>query len=259
MPENFSRILRIVRMLPGIAQVHVEADGHHQPAFVVIDPAPVRHVAVVLIRPARANVLLAGHLEPVVQIVDGVKDGVLVVDLHDGPVGKHPLHAVDEDLPLFRPVEIVAHEEAAAQQILPHGLGLRVGQVPVAHFHGVEPRPIVLVAFVQVDRLLHRPRVHARQAPQRLREMAVRARIIGGPTGAPLRPIPGGEAATEPAEPPPAPVDARHRRVHQAGEGPLGLLLPVLGNREVAVLDAGVFAERPLGEQSPQKDHSAEQ
>ena len=251
-------------MLPGIAQVHVEADGHHQASFVVIDSAPVRQVAVVLIRPARANILRAGHLEPVVQIVDGVKDGVLVIDLDDGPVGKHPLHAGGEDLPLFGSVEIVAHEEAAAQQILPHGFDLCVGQVPVTHLDGVEPGPIVLVAFVQVDRLLHRPRMHPRQAPQRLREMAVRPRIIGGPTGAPLRPIPGGEAAAEPAEAAEAsaasaPVHAVHRRVHQAGVGPLGFLLPVLGNREVAVLRTRVFPERPLGKQNPQKDHSAEQ
>src|SRR5581483_11015985 len=46
--ESF-RILRIVGMLPRVAQIHVVAHGHHDPPLVVIDAAPARLVAIVLV------------------------------------------------------------------------------------------------------------------------------------------------------------------------------------------------------------------
>ena len=45
------------------------------------------------------------------------KIGSAFVDFDDRPVGKHALHAGVEDLPLLGAVEIVAHEESAAQQV----------------------------------------------------------------------------------------------------------------------------------------------
>src|SRR5438045_577214 len=39
-------IPRVVGPLPRIAQIHVEADRHHDPALVVVDAAPARFVAV---------------------------------------------------------------------------------------------------------------------------------------------------------------------------------------------------------------------
>src|ERR1035438_6868878 len=51
------RILRVVGVLPGIAQVHVETDGHHYSAFVVVDAAPMGDEAVVLVGAPRAHVL----------------------------------------------------------------------------------------------------------------------------------------------------------------------------------------------------------
>ena len=51
-------------------------------------------------------------------------------------------------------VEIVGHEEAAAQQVFAQLLGLRVGEAPFADLDGVEPGPVVVVAVVEVDGLL---------------------------------------------------------------------------------------------------------
>src|SRR5579883_2985837 len=53
-------IARLVGPLPGIAQIHVETDRHHQAALVVVDAAPVGIVTVLLVRPAAAEVLSAG-------------------------------------------------------------------------------------------------------------------------------------------------------------------------------------------------------
>ena len=105
----------------------------------------------------------AGHLIAVFQIVDGVEDRVVVGNVDDRAVGKHLVHAGEEGIPLDGAVEIVAHEEAAAEQVFAHGLGLLVGQVPVAHFHAIEPRPIVNVVIVEIDGLLHRAGADARQ------------------------------------------------------------------------------------------------
>src|SRR5260221_272647 len=108
-------ICRIVGVLPGIAQVHVVADGHHEPALVVVDAAPARHHAVILPQLVAAKVLRTRHLVALVQIVERVKDLVGVLDIDDGTVRKNALHAVGEHFPLISAVEVVAHEEAAAQ------------------------------------------------------------------------------------------------------------------------------------------------
>ena len=124
-------------MLPGVAQIHVVADGDHEPALVVVDAAPARDDAVILISLSTAQKLCAGHLIAVVQIVEHVKDLVGVLDVDDRTVREDPLHAVGEHLPLVGAVEVVAHEEAAAQEIFAQLSGLRVGEVPVTHLDAV--------------------------------------------------------------------------------------------------------------------------
>ena len=86
-----------------------------------------------------ADVLRAGHLVAVVQIVDGVEDRVVVGNVDDLPVREDLLHGLDEDIPFVGAVEVVAHEEAAAQQVLAELGDLLLGQFPVADFDRVEP------------------------------------------------------------------------------------------------------------------------
>jgi hypothetical protein len=244
--ENLSGYSRIVRVLPGIAQVHVVADGHDQPALVVVDAAPRGAVSVELVGPAAAHVLLAGHLVAVVQVVNRVEDRVLVLELHNRPVRKHAPHAGLKDFPLPRAVEIVAHEKPAAVDEFAQRLGLRIGEIPVAHLHRIEKRPIVGIAFIQVDRLLHAAAVYPRQPPHGLGEMPVGARIVRGPTGISLRPV-------RPAPPPPEAPAAEHgRRIHQAPEHPLGLVPIIAAAGENFILAPGVLAERPLRHQRRQ-------
>src|ERR1017187_2906424 len=74
--------------------------------------------------------------------------------------------------------------------------------------------------------------------------MPVRPRIVGRPTGVALGPRDIAEPSVAAAEA--ASVDAVGRGIHQAGEDPLGLFLPVGGHGEVRVLPAGEFAKRAL-------------
>src|ERR1700735_3419721 len=86
-PERgvFLWILGIVGMLPGIAQIHVVANGHHQPALVVEDASPMRFVAVLFWYAVSINHLLAGHLVAIVEVENGMEDGAAVLDVHNGP------------------------------------------------------------------------------------------------------------------------------------------------------------------------------
>src|SRR5690606_15490641 len=43
------RVTRIVSVFPGIAEVHVVVDHHHQPALVVVDATPARRHAVLFV------------------------------------------------------------------------------------------------------------------------------------------------------------------------------------------------------------------
>src|SRR5262245_17688970 len=58
------RVLRIVGMLPGIAEIHVVADGDHPAAAIVINAAPVRLFAglALLVGPAGFEIQGAGNL-----------------------------------------------------------------------------------------------------------------------------------------------------------------------------------------------------
>src|SRR5262249_23735724 len=73
-PEAECRVLfgvqRVVRMFPGIAKIHVVADGHHEPAVVIVDSAPTRVEAVPFIGLARTNELRSWHLIAVVKVVN---------------------------------------------------------------------------------------------------------------------------------------------------------------------------------------------
>src|SRR5262245_55274264 len=68
------RVLRIIRMLPGISQVRVVHDGNHQPVLVVVDTAPFGANSIAFEDPSRPQILLSGDLVLVVQIVDDVED-----------------------------------------------------------------------------------------------------------------------------------------------------------------------------------------
>src|ERR1700674_3547140 len=62
-------VLRLIGVFPGVAEMHVVADRHHDAPMLVADGPPLGDVAVVLISYAGADILLAGDLKPFVDIV----------------------------------------------------------------------------------------------------------------------------------------------------------------------------------------------
>ena len=119
----FLRILGVVGMLPSVAQIHVVADCDHDAPVFIANAAPVGfHAGGAGFKgSAGLDELGSGDLEALLQIVDGVKDGIVVGDVFDGAIGEHALHAGDEGGPFAHAavglgaMEVVANEEAAAQ------------------------------------------------------------------------------------------------------------------------------------------------
>ncbi len=169
--------------------------------------------------------------------------GSRIRDIDDRFAGQDLLHGVLEDFPLVGAVEIVAHEKAAALQVFAETFDLVIGQFPVADFDGVEPGIVedVVGLVVEIHRLLHAARVDARQAADGGGEMAVGAGIVDGPVGVTLAPVVPSPVFALPVQP-----DAGSG-VHQAGEDPLGALVPVGGKRKIVVFPGGILAEGTLG------------
>ena len=132
---------------------------------------------------------------------------------------------------------IVDHQESAAGEILADFLALPVGEVPMAHFHGVDPGPEIdfVVIQIQVHHLLARSSVDASEAPHALHELAVGLGKIGRPGAVP------------------APARISAGGVAQARKRPLCFLICAGGNRGRVDLFVGVFLEAALSEQSSQK------
>src|ERR1035441_3730997 len=100
--ESFG-VLRVVGVFPGIAEIHVVADGDHQAAAIVVDAAPVGGTALALVLFvdfAALQVLRARDLIALIEMEHRVEDGVLIGDVDDGTIGEHLLHAVHENPPL---------------------------------------------------------------------------------------------------------------------------------------------------------------
>ena len=66
-------IVREIGPFPCVAQVHVVADGHLDPAFIVEDGSPFRLNAVPLVGSTRIDELPAGDLDALAKIVKSVK------------------------------------------------------------------------------------------------------------------------------------------------------------------------------------------
>src|SRR5580704_11330162 len=76
-------VLRAIGPLPGVAEMHVSADGHHDAPVVAADGAPLGYVAVLLIGSAGIDVDLAGDLKFFGDVVQDVVDLVVIRQIFD--------------------------------------------------------------------------------------------------------------------------------------------------------------------------------
>src|SRR6266852_6122206 len=74
--RKVQRVPWSVGPLPRIANVRIQRNGHHDAAFIVVDPLPARNPSIFLI--TRLQVFGSGDAVSIVQIKDGVEDWVVV-------------------------------------------------------------------------------------------------------------------------------------------------------------------------------------
>src|SRR5439155_7306040 len=95
-----------------------------------------------LVRTPRPDKLEARHLEAFVQVIEPMKDGIIIFELEDRAIGEDAPQASGEILPFRRAVEVVDHEKTSAVEVLADPPGLPVIQLPVANLDRIEPWPL---------------------------------------------------------------------------------------------------------------------
>src|SRR5690606_15600120 len=108
-------------------------------AVVVVDAAPLRLEAVLFVRQAGIDELKARNLAAVVEVVCDVEDRIVGGHVHDRAIGKYLPHAFDEARPLATAMEVVDHEEAAAQSIIAQPLRFYFTEIPAADLDRIDP------------------------------------------------------------------------------------------------------------------------
>src|SRR6266576_7155142 len=82
-------------------------------------------------------------LNPVIQVVNDMKDFVLVLQIFDGAIGENHAHPGEEGLPLEIAVRIVGHQETTPKQIFPQAGGLVLRHMPRTGVLDIKPGPVV--------------------------------------------------------------------------------------------------------------------
>src|SRR4051812_17993822 len=95
------RIPRVVGMLPRIAKVHVVADGNHHSPLIIHDGTPSRGHTIFLEGLPAVEGGRSGNLKSLLQIVQNMKNLVLVLQLNNWPVRKDADHAGKEAFPFL--------------------------------------------------------------------------------------------------------------------------------------------------------------
>ena len=111
-------------------------------------------------------------------------------DLHDRAIREHGFHALDEGRPLIAAVEVVHHQETAAQKVLAQLSRRLFIQRPLPDLNAVDPGVLKDLVGLEVDVTAALSRVNAGQSANAVHEVVFGLRPIGRP---------GIPAATAPA------------------------------------------------------------
>src|SRR5689334_13454020 len=107
------RVTWVVGVLPRVAHVAVVIQRDHEPAFVVIDAAPVRRAL-----HAAIEMPLARNLRALVEIEENVEHRVVFGNVDDWTARQEIRHRIADRLPFVFVVKVVYDEEPAALEVL---------------------------------------------------------------------------------------------------------------------------------------------
>jgi hypothetical protein len=229
------RVTRVVGIFPGVPEVGIVSRRDHEAALIVVDAAPVRSpAAIVAVLASVPQVVPTHNLKPISQVIDRMKDLIVIRDVFDRTVGENEFHGIFEYLPFNVSMVVVREKETSPKQVFAHFLALFGRETPFAHLDRVEPGKVEFLILVEVDRLLGRTDMNAGQTPHGLRKMAVGTRVV-------LRPQ--GHAQPEIAIEAAAITIIPAARKHQARKGEFGLFLSVRRSLERIVFNTWILPE----------------
>ena len=194
------RILGIVGPFPGIAQMHVVADGHDDAALVVADGAPLRDVAVLLVGAAR----VARTARPAPESAGRCRTA------RERSRRRRPDPKSDSARPAAPSACLSGSfpSRRCRGNRPPSGsrpsAGTRAGawlaasrEGPALDLDGVDEGIVEDVVALEIDDLLVASRVDARQAPERREKRDVGLGIVARPRAAAIEAAEPAEAAAE--------------------------------------------------------------
>ena len=95
----------------------------------------------------------ARDAEALAEVVYGVEDCVLILQLYHAVTREDTLNADHELRPFAFVVKIINHQKASAFKELAEARGLRFTENPVADTDGIKPRPVEHIVAIDVDNL----------------------------------------------------------------------------------------------------------
>ena len=117
-------------------------------------------------------------------------------------------------VPFPSAVEVVAHEEAAALEIIAKLGCLQIGEIPMSDFNGIKPGPVVnVIVVLGCNGLFSRASIDPGKPSNGRRKMAIRARVVYCPIWA-------------------AAVNGGNGAIHETGEHPFRRNIVIGRNRE---------------------------
>jgi hypothetical protein len=178
-------IVGIVGMLPGIAHIHIEIDGDHEMALIIVDPAPV--LRAFHLRNGCASeasqVPIAWNLDASIQIKEAVHNGIAVGNLNDVTIGKYQLKRELKDCVVTFSVKVIYQQKTTSKQVFSQCRCFLRSRLPVSSSGLLkEKKRIEEQSFVrqfQVNAVIRYGHIcHAAQGRQK---MTFRKRVIDAP------------------------------------------------------------------------------
>ena len=122
----FTRIDFDFSPLPGVSQVDVVIDHHHEPSLLILYALVMSLIAPFLPGSPAVNELESRDLDEFLDVVVAVKDRVADVEVNRLVLREDLLDLSVKILPFVFPVKVIHHQKASSEQVLPQMAGLLV-------------------------------------------------------------------------------------------------------------------------------------
>src|SRR5690242_1219428 len=185
----------------------VVAEQSHHPLFVIVEGVVVRVLVLKLVWPAGVKGFAgaqvsadARDLRLLLEIIDGVENAMVQVQLHRLAIRKDPPELFVKMRPLVVTPEIVRHDKASVEEVLPQGRGFFVRQNHPTCRGKVNERIIGQILRRNIDEMQAWPDLEAGHLMKPEDQVQIRLRRVVIPQPAPAKPVTAVSLKLEPRE-----------------------------------------------------------